>query len=98
MTKFIADCGGLLGLFIGFSAMTVAELVYIFTFGSSCKFRRENQNRTTTKPNQIETMSNEIVTNSKQIKIILNQIAAMSNQINEIKGHRFQCRRRNNSF
>lgn len=92
MTKFISECGGLLGLFLGFSALTVAELVYIFTLGWGCKLKREkkipNSVESLDKQNQIQIMSNQIETISNQMKAILNQI----------ESQRFHCRRRNNSF
>lgn len=34
---FIASCGGLLGLFMGISVLSIVELIYFFTLGLYCK-------------------------------------------------------------
>ncbi|KAJ0172792.1 hypothetical protein K1T71_011931 [Dendrolimus kikuchii] len=44
VTDFIAQCGGLLGLFLGFSFLTVVEIVYYITLRLGCIIRRENLN------------------------------------------------------
>ncbi|XP_069695430.1 pickpocket protein 28-like isoform X2 [Periplaneta americana] len=39
-TDFLANCGGLLGLFLGFSILSLVELVYFFTLRLCCNIRR----------------------------------------------------------
>lgn len=45
-TDFIANCGGLLGLFMGVSLLSVVEIVYHFTLRVCCNLRK----RATRKP------------------------------------------------
>lgn len=45
MTDFIAQCGGLLGLFLGFSFLTIVEILYYVTLRLGCIIRRENLER-----------------------------------------------------
>jgi hypothetical protein len=40
-TEFLAHCGGLLGLFLGFSVISVLELVYFFTIRLFCNFKKQ---------------------------------------------------------
>lgn len=47
MIDFIANCGGLLGIILGFSALTVVELVYISTLGLGCKLKRQIKTQNT---------------------------------------------------
>lgn len=45
-TDFLANCGGLLGLFMGFSILSVAEIVYFLTLRLCCLlWRRRNKQR-----------------------------------------------------
>ncbi|XP_026725648.1 pickpocket protein 28-like isoform X2 [Trichoplusia ni] len=45
-TDFLANCGGLLGLFMGFSILSVAEIVYFLTLRLCCLlWRRRNKKR-----------------------------------------------------
>lgn len=41
ITDFIASCGGLLGLFMGISLLSVVELIYFFTLRLCCKIRKQ---------------------------------------------------------
>ncbi|KAI8421502.1 hypothetical protein MSG28_009550 [Choristoneura fumiferana] len=43
MTDFFANCGGLLGLFLGFSFLSILEIVYFCTLRLGCSFRRNTQ-------------------------------------------------------
>lgn len=43
MPDFIASCGGLLGLFMGISLMSIIELIYYFSLRMCCKWRRQRQ-------------------------------------------------------
>ncbi|XP_049771508.1 pickpocket protein 28-like [Schistocerca cancellata] len=38
ITDFIANCGGLLGLFMGFSLLSLVEFIYFFTIRIGCTF------------------------------------------------------------
>jgi Amiloride-sensitive sodium channel len=38
-TEFLANCGGLLGLFLGFSIVSILELVYFCTIRLFCNFQ-----------------------------------------------------------
>ncbi|XP_073955030.1 pickpocket protein 28-like isoform X2 [Choristoneura fumiferana] len=42
-TDFLANCGGLLGLFLGCSFLSIVEIIYFFTLRLSCSFRRNTQ-------------------------------------------------------
>jgi acid-sensing ion channel, other len=39
-TEFLASCGGLLGLFLGFSFMSVVELIYFLTIRLICDLQK----------------------------------------------------------
>lgn len=41
MPDFISSCGGLLGLFMGISVLSIIEFVYYFTLRLCCQFRRQ---------------------------------------------------------
>lgn len=40
MPDFVSSCGGLLGLFMGVSVLSVVELIYFFTLRLCCKIRQ----------------------------------------------------------
>lgn len=42
MTDFVAACGGLLGLFMGISLLSIVEFVYYFSLRLLCSFRLKN--------------------------------------------------------
>ncbi|KAF5291424.1 hypothetical protein FQR65_LT01735 [Abscondita terminalis] len=42
-TDFFANCGGLLGLFTGFSIISLAEIVYFITLRFTCNFRKHGR-------------------------------------------------------
>ncbi|KAL0821734.1 hypothetical protein ABMA28_005159 [Loxostege sticticalis] len=44
-TDFLANCGGLLGLFMGFSILSVVEIVYFLSLRIICAIWRRNTNR-----------------------------------------------------
>lgn len=41
LSDFVASCGGLLGLFMGISVLSIVEMVYFLTLRLGCKLRRE---------------------------------------------------------
>lgn len=41
MSEFISSCGGLLGLFMGISVLSIIELFYFFTLRLCCKWRKK---------------------------------------------------------
>lgn len=41
-SDFIANCGGLLGLFMGVSVLSIVELIYFFTLRWFCKSKLQN--------------------------------------------------------
>lgn len=43
MSDFISSCGGLLGLFMGVSLLSIIELFYFFTLRLCCRFRDEKR-------------------------------------------------------
>ncbi|XP_055303176.1 pickpocket protein 28-like [Sitodiplosis mosellana] len=47
MSDFIASCGGLFGLFMGISLLSVIELIYYFTLRLCCKLRQQKPLPTT---------------------------------------------------
>uniref|UniRef100_A0A2A4JK97 Pickpocket n=1 Tax=Heliothis virescens TaxID=7102 RepID=A0A2A4JK97_HELVI len=51
VTDFLANCGGLLGLFLGFSFLSLVEIIYFFTLRLCCAFRKD---RTQEKTNSLE--------------------------------------------
>lgn len=45
-TDFLANCGGLLGLFMGVSCLSIVEVIYYFTLRLGCSLRlRRNRQR-----------------------------------------------------
>lgn len=40
MSEFISSCGGLLGLFMGVSVLSIVELIYFLTLRLCCKLRK----------------------------------------------------------
>lgn len=46
-TDFLANCGGLLGLFMGVSVLSIVEVIYYFTLrlGCSLRLRRHRQRK-----------------------------------------------------
>ncbi|XP_045451415.1 pickpocket protein 28-like [Melitaea cinxia] len=46
-TDFLANCGGLLGLFLGFSLLSVVEFIYFFTLRVCCILWRSGKNKNT---------------------------------------------------
>lgn len=45
-TDFLANCGGLLGLFMGVSCLSIIEVIYYFTLRLGCSLRlRRNRQR-----------------------------------------------------
>ncbi|XP_026496020.2 pickpocket protein 28 [Vanessa tameamea] len=44
-TDFLANCGGLLGLFMGFSILSVAEIIYFLTLRLFCLFWKRQQSK-----------------------------------------------------
>lgn len=56
MSTFISNCGGLLGLFMGASVLSLIELVYFFTLRLVVKFRKQKTAQSSTgqssQPNQ----------------------------------------------
>ncbi|KOB70726.1 putative pickpocket [Operophtera brumata] len=44
-TDFLANCGGLLGLFMGFSILSVAEILYFLTLRLCCVYWRKRNNK-----------------------------------------------------
>lgn len=46
LTDFLANCGGLLGLFMGFSLLSIVEIIYYCTLRLICNLRtRKNRKR-----------------------------------------------------
>ena len=43
MSEFISNCGGLLGLFMGISVLSIVEMVYYFTFRLFFDLRRQER-------------------------------------------------------
>ncbi|XP_037044105.1 pickpocket protein 28-like [Bradysia coprophila] len=46
LTDFFANCGGLLGLFMGISVISIAEVIYFFTLRLGCSLRMYRSRRT----------------------------------------------------
>lgn len=53
LTDFLANCGGLLGLFIGFSFLSAVETLYFLTFRLWCNMRRHGRHYWSGSPNLI---------------------------------------------
>jgi Amiloride-sensitive sodium channel len=49
-TDFIANCGGLLGLFMGVSLLSIVEVVYFFTLRLICTLRMQRAIKPATEP------------------------------------------------
>lgn len=43
ITDFIANCGGLLGLFTGFSLISLVEIFYFVTLRFACNIRKHGR-------------------------------------------------------
>ncbi|XP_039756123.1 pickpocket protein 28-like [Pararge aegeria] len=54
-TDFLANCGGLLGLFMGFSILSVAEILYFLTLRLFCLLWRRRQNKKQNFENSVKT-------------------------------------------
>lgn len=51
LTDFVASCGGLLGLFMGVSILSIVEFIYYFSLRLFCSIRsREFEEKTKTLP------------------------------------------------
>ena len=50
VSDLIANCGGLLGLYIGFSFLSLIELIYFFTVRMSCNYKKILKSKNTTAP------------------------------------------------
>ncbi|XP_063619658.1 pickpocket protein 28-like [Cydia splendana] len=57
LSQFLADIGGTLGLFLGFSFLTLAEIFYYFSIKLFCTSKREDSNKEET-PNKEENPRN----------------------------------------
>ena len=73
-TEFLANCGGLLGLFMGFSALSLIEIIYYLTIRLACNLnlRRKKKNKikrlaTIKRPNQIPDAKINFIDFDKQI-------------------------------
>jgi amiloride-sensitive sodium channel len=42
---FSASCGGLLGLYLGFSILSLVEIIYFFTVRLYCNFQSKKKKR-----------------------------------------------------
>ncbi|XP_047022622.1 pickpocket protein 28-like [Helicoverpa zea] len=51
VTDFLANCGGLLGLFLGFSFLSLVEIIYFFTLRLCCALRKDRKQQ---KKNSLE--------------------------------------------
>lgn len=67
-TDFMAICGGLLGLFLGISILSIIEFIYYFTLRLFWTIRRSNNNNVVIpfKPRTVEAIHN----NSDRVKPI----------------------------
>lgn len=45
LTDFMANCGGLLGLFMGVSVLSIVEVIYYFTLRLGCTLRIRRSRR-----------------------------------------------------
>ncbi|XP_048007456.1 pickpocket protein 28-like [Leguminivora glycinivorella] len=45
LSQFLADVGGTLGLFLGFSFLTLAEIFYFFSIKLCCTFQRQESKK-----------------------------------------------------
>lgn len=45
LTDFLANCGGLLGLFMGVSCLSIVEIIYYFTLRLGCSLRLRRNRR-----------------------------------------------------
>lgn len=52
-TEFLANCGGLLGLFMGFSILSLIEIIYYLTIRLACNLNMRRQRK-----NKIRSLSN----------------------------------------
>lgn len=48
-TDFVANCGGLLGLFMGVSLLSIVEIIYHITLRLCCSLRKRTTNETNNK-------------------------------------------------
>lgn len=44
-TEFLSNTGGLLGLFLGFSVVSLIEIIYFLTFRPYCAQKKQNDNK-----------------------------------------------------
>ena len=67
MNDFLSDCGGILGLFMGVSFVSVIELIYYFTLRLACNRKTFNETINPTKTPIDETAGKEMNVNLQQI-------------------------------
>ena len=60
-TEFLATCGGLLGLFIGFSFFSLVELIYFFSINVYCKMKKNGSRVDVTKIISSDTWSQKVL-------------------------------------
>ncbi|XP_077285517.1 pickpocket protein 28-like [Arctopsyche grandis] len=53
ITDFLANCGGIMGLFLGFSFLSLVEIIYFLTIKPICNFRRKKITQTDTLRNSL---------------------------------------------
>lgn len=52
-TDFLANCGGLLGLFTGFSFLSLVEILYFLSLRLMCNFKRHGRHYWSASPELI---------------------------------------------
>lgn len=69
MTDFVAACGGLLGLFMGISLLSIVELVYYFSLRLFCSVHSRNARNDSDK-NAIKVNDRRDSLHDKSIKFV----------------------------
>lgn len=70
-TDFLANCGGLLGLFMGFSLLSIVEVVYYCTLRLACNLYRRRKAKRQLLSRQLVQETAVVATNGDEVNCIV---------------------------
>lgn len=68
-TEFLSNTGGLLGLFMGFSVVSLIEIIYFLTFRPYCNQRKHKNNQNNLNLDTLYTSKNKTVDVEKRLHV-----------------------------